>query len=304
MHPVPPLDRRSVIHGAVWSVPVVTLATSSPAFARSTPASCTLVSAASSWTVDPTLQPLRPHATPGRLETGWMNSTSGVTTTGATGDKVTGSHGNSMETNTSHKPLPAGSFISWQDAGGHAVDGTATQKTVLTVDYRFIVKGEGQITISNEAIFQYGNPATATSRQTLMVELMEETSAASPGVPAVTGPALLTKKVAAARQKPSTNGTGLVVYPTSEDHPVSHLLDTDADLVAQGFELIQDVPSSGRYARKFNLPQHTLNVGAGPTQTKTYVVRYTFTLYPRIYGLAATDDLAIFPPTITAIGGC
>lgn len=237
----------------------ITLATSSPAFARSTTASCTLVSTASSWTVASNSEPLRPHVTVGRLETGWMNSTSGVTT---------------------------------------------TRKTVLTVDYRFVVKGEGQITVSSEAIFQYGNPQTATSRQTLKVELMEEISAASPGIPAVTGPALLTKKVAAAREKPNTDGTGLVVFPASTTHPISHLLETDAELVAQGFELIQDVPAAGRYARTFSLPQSTLNVGAGPTQTKTYVVRYTFTLYPRMYDLKATDDMAIFPPTITAIGGC
>lgn len=294
-----PLDRRTVVRGAAWSVPAIALATSSPAFARSaTPDTCLLVTTASSWSVDTSLAPLRPHVSiPGRLETGWMNTTAGVTTTGtAGGTLVTPAHGDSMVNRPTHDDLTAGSFISWQDAGGNATNDTTTNNTVLTVDYRFTVDGPTDVTIDNRVIFQYGDPKADTSRQTLRIDLLEETS------PGTFGSPLWTTKVAAVREKEEAGV--LTLYPPSPERNVSQLVHTDAQLRADGFDLIDTVPIIGRHQRTISAAPATLNMGATAGQNRTYVVRYTFTLYPRLWGMAATDDLAIHPPVITTTDGC
>lgn len=292
-------SRRSVLQAAAWSVPAVSLTAASPAFATSQAQACTLVTQASKWSVVAGTTPLRPHTVdPLRLETGWMNSSTVTTTGTVAGALVAPSHGDSMLGKTTHADLRPGAFISWQDAGTVSTDGTATQRTVLHVDYRFTVNGPTTVTIGNRAIFQYGNPNNWTSRQTLTMELLEEITPATATTDAVTGPALWTTKIAARRQNP--NGS---IYPTAT-HPLSYLIHTDSDLVSQGFTLVNDVPATGRYEREFNATPSILNAGASANAPRTYIVRYTFTLYPRFGTSTATDDVAVDAPIVTTIDGC
>lgn len=265
---LPTLDRRTLVRGAAWSVPAVTLAAAAPAYAVSPPTTCRAAAVVrSSWSI-----------TSGSLansqrNTGWLvrgqYSQTGMVSA-AEAQWFTGRTG----PGTSNQPN--GSFLSF------ANNASTTGQAVILVRYAFQVTGNASVTVAGVAKLGYGNSGTnpqRTERQMLDVAVVDGSR---------------TVRVAGVAHR---RRNGSTYYPaTANATTYGQLFRTD-EAVATGRTLHTGI--QGEHTAQATYSSDEIALTSASSQIRTVFVDYTLTLDRRAGADWVNDDIIINPPTVT-----